>query len=153
LLARGEVYLQTDRIDEAAADFNAVLRVEKDSFTAKLGIARVQIARTLYGSAYEYARAAYLLASDDRQKAIAQYWRAKALIGLEEYKAAATSLEELLQYPEDILPDLLRNDALTVYKQVITPTPTRTPVSQGTKPALTGKTATSSPTRTATPRK
>jgi len=153
LLARGECYLQTEKMDEAAADFNAVLRVDKNSFAANLGIARIQISRTLYGSAYEFARAAVELAREDRQKAIAQYWRAKALIGLEEYKAAAASLEEVLQYPEDILPALLRNDALTVYKQVITPTPTRTPVSQGTKPAQTGKTATSSPSRTATPRK
>jgi len=153
LLVRGECYLQTARVDEAAADFNAVLRVDKNSFAANLGIARIQISRTLYGSAYEFARASVELAQGDRQKAIAQYWRAKALIGLEEYKAAAASLEEVLQYPEDILPTMLRNDALTVYKQVITPTPTRTPVSQGTKPAQTGRTATSSPSRTATPRK
>ena len=153
LLVRGECYLQTAKVDEAAADFNAVLRMDKNSFAANLGIAQIQISRTLYGSAYEYARAAYELGKGDRQKAIAQYWRVKALIGLEEYKAAAAGLEELLQYPEEILPAMLRTDALTVYKQVITPTPTRTPVSQRTKPALTGKTATSSPTRTATPRK
>ena len=151
LLARGEVYLQTGKVDEAAMDFNAVLREDKNSFPATLGIARVQMARTLYGSANEYAAAAFRLASGDRQKALAQYWRAKTLIGLENYKAAATSLQEILQYPEDLLPSALRTDAQMLYKQVITPTPTKTPAVTSTTPPLTGKTATSRPTRTAIP--
>jgi len=151
LIARGEVYLQTGKLDEAALDFNAVLREDKNSFPATLGIARVQMARKLYGSANEYAAAAFRLASGDRQKALAQYWRAKALIGLEEYKAATTSLEELLQYPEDLLPAKLLADVQTMYRQVITPTPTITPVITATTPPQTGKTATSKPTRTAIP--
>lgn len=153
LLARGEVYLQTGKNDEAAIDFNAALRLDKNSFAGNLGIARIQISRTLYGSAYEYARIAYNLASDDRQKAIALYWRVKALVGLEEFKAAATGLEELLAYPDELLPGEFRTDALAIYRQVITPTPGVTPTKSGTRSAPPGATATSRPGSTPTPRK
>jgi len=127
LLARGEIYLHDGQVDEAARDFNAVLRENKKSFPANLGISRIQLSRELYGSAYEYARAAYELAQGDRELAAALYWRAQALIGLDEKRAAARDLEALLNLPDEALTDDLRLDALSIYKQVITATPTLTP--------------------------
>lgn len=130
LVARGEIYLQQEKVEEALVDFNAALRVDKNSFEANIGIARIQISKTLFGSAYEYSRVAYDLAQTDPQKATALYYRALALIGLEENNAAAKDLEELMKYPEDVLPADLYANALRVYEQVVTPTPT--PASRNT---------------------
>lgn len=127
LLARGEVYLKDGKAEEAAVDFNAAIRQNKNSFAANLGISRVQIARELYGSAYEYARVALQLAQGDRQNAAALYCRALALIGLDEERAAVNDLEALLAFPPELLPEALRRDALNTYRQVITPTPSLTP--------------------------
>ncbi len=128
LLVRGEIYLHNGQMDEAAVDFNTVLREDENSFTAKLGISRIQYARELYDSAREYARAAYGLARTDREKALALYWRALALIELDEMQAAVRDLQTLMSLPEGSLPVELKLDAMKVYQQVITPTPTRTPV-------------------------
>jgi len=125
-LARGEVYLQQGKLDEAALDFNAVLRQEKKSFGANLGIGRIQIERKLYGSAFEFCRAAYDLATSDRQKALALYWRAQALIGLDQKNAAANDLNALLAFPPGTLPAEIVSAAAELYRQVITPTPTPT---------------------------
>jgi tetratricopeptide (TPR) repeat protein len=147
LIARGEIYLQQEKVEEALVDFNAALRLDKNSFEANIGIARIQISRTLFGSAYEYSRAAYNLAQTNPQKATALYYRALALIGLDENDASAKDLEELLKYPEDVLPADLYENALKVYEQVVTPTPTST-LTRTPTPA-----SRSTPSPSATPRK
>ena len=155
LLARGEIYLKDGKAEEAAVDFNAAIRQDKNSYAANLGIARVQIARELFGSAYEYARVALQLAQGDRQIAAALYYRALALIGLDEERAALRDLETLLALPAEVLPEEIRQGALETYRQVITPTPTFTPrptvyttpvPTKDLPPAITA-------TPTATPRK
>jgi len=127
LLARGEIYLKDGKVEEAAVDFNAAIRQDKNSYAANLGIAKVQIARELFGSAYEYAQGALQFAQGERQNAVALYYRALALIGLDEEQAALRDLETLLALPPEVLPDEIRLGALETYKQVITPTPTFTP--------------------------
>lgn len=147
LLARAEILFREEKIDEAAADFNAALRLDKKSFGANLGIARIQISKTLYGSAYEYIRVANDLAESENEKALVFFWRAQALIGLKEYKAATADLESLFKLPQGVLPADLRSAALSLYKQVITPTPTLTP----TKAITTTRTAGITPTPTPSP--
>lgn len=149
LEVRGEVYLRNGQMDEAAVDFNNVLRAEKSSFIATLGISHIQHSRELFGSAHEYARAAYDLARTDREKAMALYWRALALIGLDEEPAAMRDLQAIFSLPEGSLPAELELDALNVYNQLITPTPTSeplptsvTPTPKPTKTPLTATTAT-----------
>ena len=155
LVARGEIYLKDGKAEEAAVDFNAAIRQDKNSYAANLGIAKVQIARELFGSAYEYARVALQLAQGDRQNAAALYYRALALIGLDEERAALRDLESLLALPPEALPEEIRQGALETYRQVITPTPTFTPrptvyttpvPTKDLPPAITA-------TPTATPRK
>lgn len=127
LTARGEIYLHNGQVDEAAADFNNVLRADKTSFAATLGISQIQHSRELFGSAHEYARAAYELARTERETAAALYWRAMALIGLDEKQAAARDLETLLNMAEESLPAELKLNAMEVYQTMITATPTLTP--------------------------
>lgn len=123
LLARGEIYLHDGLLDEAAADFVEVIRMDKNSFDAALGISRVQFSRNLFDKAYEYAGSAYQLARGNRQLAAALFWRARALIGLEEDEAAVADLLALLSLPEGTYSDDLRSRALKNYEKVITATP------------------------------
>jgi len=72
------------------------------------------------------------------------------LIGLDEERAAIRDLESLLALPQEVLPEDLRVDALSLYKQVITPTPSLTPVpTRYTTPMPTKNLP---PAMTATPR-
>jgi tetratricopeptide (TPR) repeat protein len=141
LEVRGEVYLRNGQMDEAAVDFNNVLRTDKTSFIATLGISRIQHARELYGSAHEYARAAYDLARTDREKAYALYWRAMALIGLDEEPAATRDLQDLFSLPEASIPAELKQDAMNAYQKLVTATPTL-------EPSSTTVTTTPKPTKT-----
>jgi tetratricopeptide (TPR) repeat protein len=141
LEVRGEVYLRNGQMDEAAVDFNNVLRTNKTSFIATLGISRIQHSRELFGSAHEYARAAYDLARTDREKAFALYWRALALIGLDEEPAAARDLQALFSLPEASIPAELKLDAMNAYQKLVTATPTLAP-------SPTKVTATPKPTKT-----
>lgn len=144
-LLRAEIYLKQGKIDEASDDYNSVLRIDYNNFDANLGKGRVLLAQTLAGAAYNAFDYTEKFADTDAQKAELLYWRAKALIVLDQPGAAVSKFQEALAYPGVVLPPDLREDAESQLETLYTPTPTERPTLTPTP----GKTLT--PGRTATP--
>lgn len=143
-LLRAEIYMKQGRIDEASDDFNTVLRIDYNNFDANLGKGRVLLAQTLAGAAYNAFDYTEKFAVTDAQKARLIYWRAKALIVLDQPGAAVNKFEEALAYPGGALPADLRLDAETELQSLYTPTPTERPTTTPTPTRVT-------PARTSTP--
>jgi hypothetical protein len=76
------------------------------------------------------------LAKGDREEATALYWRAITLIELGETNSAIRDLEAVFGFPEDVLPDELRQQAEEAYLPLVTPTPSLTPTETVT-PSIT----------------
>ena len=140
-LLRADIYLQQGKIDEATSDFNTVLRLDYNNFEANLGKGRILLAQTLAGAAYNQFDYSEKFAKTDSQKAVLLYWRAVALVALDETSAAINHFETALAYPGNLLPATLRKDAEKQLAGLYTPTPTQ-------KATLT---STANPTATVTP--
>ena len=121
LLTRGDIYMLQEENDLAAKDYEAVLRLNSRSFGGNIGKGRTLLAVTYSGLAYEYFQAAEKYAVTETEKAIALYWRAIALIALNETNVAIRLMETLLEYPEGVVPLALREEAVEAYLQIVTP--------------------------------
>ena len=141
LIVRGEILLRQKKLFEASESLDSALKIDETSFEVNILKSRIQLARDLNASAVEYARRAFELGITGQQQATALYWRAMAYTAQKQKAAARADLEELLQFPEDSLPAGLRQDAMDLFHQLVTPTPTLTRVVSAT------------PTPTRTPRK
>ncbi len=159
MITRGEIYLQQGETELAAKDFDNALLFAPRSFDANIGRARVSLLDEYPGLAFEYVKTAQEYAANERQEAVALYWRAVSLIQLDQAKIAITDLETLLSMPDNVVTDDLREKVLEAYTPLVTPTPSLTPTetsiasatpTPGKSPTVT-RTPTHAPTRTPTP--
>jgi hypothetical protein len=65
-------------------------------------------------------------ADTPQEEAIALYWRAVALVGLDEISAAIRDYEAFLDLPQSEVPEELRAQAQAEYLDIVTPTPSPT---------------------------
>lgn len=151
LVLRGEIYLEQEKFDLAEADLNNALRLNSQSSAANIGKGRIMLLQDYPGLAYEYMKTAVEIAVGDREMAKALYWRAVALIDLGEMSAAIRDLETVLAFPEGILSNNLREQALETYLPLVTPTPSLTPSATKTPFLSFTPEKTYTPTRTPTP--
>jgi tetratricopeptide (TPR) repeat protein len=149
-LLRGDIYMSENELVKADNDYLRAQQLNYRSFGAFIGRARVQLAYTYAGAAYNYLDQAVDVAATPREEAIALYWRAVALVGLKETGAAIRDYEALLALPEGAVPPSLLKQAKTEYLAIVTPTPSATATQTFTPSATSTATATSSITPTAT---
>lgn len=129
LIARSKVLFEQGDYLDAAETLDRAIEIQETSFEANILKSRVQLARELNESALEFARRAFELARTDSHKAVALYWRAQAYAAQKQGSAARADLKSLLEYPAEILPAGLHEDALDLLSQLVTATPTlSTPV-------------------------
>ena len=150
-LLRGDIYMVQGKPSEADRSYLTALQLNYRSFGGLIGRARVLLLNTFAGAAYNYIERAMDAADTPREEAIALYWRAVTLVGLDEMSAAIRDYEAFLALPAADVPDDLRALALTEYLGIVTPTPfststiTATPTITRTLPTVMTFTATPSP--------
>jgi tetratricopeptide (TPR) repeat protein len=125
-LLRGDVYMVLGNLDEADRNYITALQLNYRSFGGLIGKARVLLAETFAGAAYNYIERAIDAAETPREEAIGMYWRAVALVGLNEVPSAIRYYETFLALPLAEVPDDLRAQALAEYLRIVTPTPSPT---------------------------
>jgi tetratricopeptide (TPR) repeat protein len=125
-LLRGDVYMVLGNLDEADRNYITALQLNYRSFGGLIGKARVLLAETFAGAAYNYIERAIDAAETPREEAIGMYWRAVALVGLNEVPSAIRYYEAFLALPLAEVPDDLRTQALAEYLRIVTPTPSPT---------------------------
>jgi len=145
-LLRGDIYMDQGQLEEADNSYLRAQQLYYLSFGGYIGRARVQLAKTFAGGALINIEKAQDVASNPREEAIALYWRAVAMVGLNNTSAAIFNYEEFLALPEGVAPAKLVAQAKNEYLAIVTPTPSNTPTNTLTP------TATSTPTRTFTPK-
>ncbi|HAV78019.1 MAG TPA: hypothetical protein DCX53_11780 [Anaerolineae bacterium] len=132
--------------DGAAADedLDFALNAYPDLFEANLGLVRAHLLNDRDGSALLDLDLTLQLAETDEQKALAYFWAARVHEARNELNDAADYWELLLDLPEDVMTEEMRETAeehlLDIEPAGPTSTPTRTPTS----------TRTPTPTRTPT---
>ncbi len=146
-LLRGDIYMDLGELIKADNDYLRAQQLYYRSFGALIGRARVQLAYTYAGAAYNYIKSAEEAITTPREEAIMLYWRAVALVGLKETGAAIRDYEALLALPAGVAPQDLLEKARTEYMAIVTPTPSLTSTSTFTPTT----TFTPSPTFTFTP--
>jgi tetratricopeptide (TPR) repeat protein len=161
LIARGRVLFEQGAYVEAAETLDSAIEIQETSFEANILKSQVQLTRKLNDSAIEFSRRAYELAKNDRQKATALYWRARAYAAKKQNDSARSDLKALLELPVENLPADLREEAQKLLHQLSAATPTPTPTISKTRTTTrtpsasaspaSSQSATFSPTRTPTP--
>ena len=149
-LLRGDIYMDQGKLVEADNSYLRAQQLYYRSFGALIGRARVQLANTYAGAAYNYIKTAMEAATTSREEAIALYWRAASLVGLKETGAAIRDYEAFFALPKGVAPADLLAQAREEYLVLVTPTPSLTPTITYT-PSPT-KTVTPTFTATATPK-
>lgn len=139
LLLRGQLLLDAGRADAALDDFQAVSRLDKESYLAGLGWGKALMALNYPGDAYDRFERSRALAQTEKQKAELLFWRAQSLDALKEYAAARRDYQSLLDLPAGVAESVWLSTARTRVAALTTPTAT---------PRV--KTATPTPTPTST---
>jgi tetratricopeptide (TPR) repeat protein len=121
---RGLANLELGNLDEAEYDYRKALDYYPESFDANLGLTRTYYSKEEFGSAYLQAEAAYPLAADNREKALALYWRALCQEKRGNFKDAIKDWRALLALPESAMTPQMRNDAQVHLTAIVTPTNT-----------------------------
>jgi tetratricopeptide (TPR) repeat protein len=135
---RGQANLELGNLDEADNDYKKALGFFPDSFDANLGLTRTYYVKEQFGSAYLQAEVAYSKAANNRERALALYWRALSQEKRGNFKDAIKDWQALLALPESAMTPQMRNDAEVHLRAIVTPTstpkggaktptPTRTP--------------------------
>ncbi len=127
LILRGELFLARGEIERAETDFDTVLRFDSKSFNALIGKARCFLSETYAGAAYNYLDRAADQAETPAQEAVLLYWRAVALVGLDETNAAIRDYEAFLALPTSEAYSDLRATAQIEYSALVTATATLQP--------------------------
>ncbi len=151
LLVRGEIHLRQDDFEDANKDFYNALLLDSKSFMANIGMGRALLGQNMPGAGYEYLQKAADYAKTDLESGIALYWQAVALTGFGEKNAAIRNYETLLAYPVSVIPEELRETAMSDYLQLVTPTPSPTPTITPTPSPTRTPGKTSTPTKSTSP--
>jgi tetratricopeptide (TPR) repeat protein len=125
-LLRGDIYMVQGKPDDADKSYTTALQLNYRSFGGLIGKARVLLSETFAGAAYNYIERAIDAADTPQEEAIALYWRAVTLVGLNEMSAARRDYETFLALPRAEVPEDLRAQALAEYLRIVTPTPSPT---------------------------
>ena len=148
LMQRGRIHLDEGNLDEAEADYDAAVKLRRDSFEANAGLAQVWMAQGFYGDAYKRWEEIQKYMETDADQAVLWYYRAICLRELNFPDLAIRDWTRLLEdLPEENVPAELRLAAREMLEAIYTPTPT--PI-QPTPTAT--RTPRVSPTPTRTPR-
>jgi len=139
---RGLSNLELGKLDDAEYDYRKALDFFPNSFDANLGLTRTYYMKEQFGSAYLQAEVSYAKAANNREKALALYWRALSQEKRGNLKDAIKDWQALLALPESAMTSQMRNDAEVHLRAIVTPTNT---------PRGGAKTPT--PSRTPTPTK
>ena len=135
---RGLANLELGDLAAAEYDYGKALDFFPDSFDANLGMTRTFYSKEEFGSAYLQAEVAFAKATNNREKALALYWRALSQEKRGNFKDAIKDWQALLALPESVMTPQMRNDAENHLRAIVTPTntpkggtktptPTRTP--------------------------
>jgi tetratricopeptide (TPR) repeat protein len=149
-LLRGDIYMTQNKLVEADNSYLRAQQLYYRSFGALIGRARVQLANTYAGAAYNYIETAMDAATTPREEAIALYWRAAALVGLKENSAAIRDYEAFFALPEGVAPPDLLEQARPEYLKLVTPTPSATATITNTPAPTNTITPTFTPSPSAT---
>ena len=150
LIARGRVLFEQGAYLEAAETLDSAIEIQETSFEANILKSQVQLTRKLNDSAIEFSRRAYELAKNDRQKATALYWRARAYAAKKQNDSARADLKALLELPVENLPADLREEARKLLHQLSAATSTPTTSQTRTTTRTPSASATPAPTQSAT---
>ena len=153
----GNSNLQLGNLDAAQTGFQNALKFYPDSFDAEIGLTQTFYKLGQFGNAYLQAETSMSKVTNDTQKALAIYWRAKSQVGRGSFGNALSDFQTLLSMPASDMTSQMRQDAQNQLSALLTPslTPTIEPTNTRTpKPSGTGTpslTETSTPEATNTP--
>ena len=127
LMQRGRIHLDEGNLDEAEADYDAAVKLRRDSFEANAGLAQVWMAQGFYGDAYKRWEEIQKYMETDADQAVLWYYRAICLRELNFPDLAIRDWTRLLEdLPEENVPAELRLAAREMLEAIYTPTPTPT---------------------------
>jgi tetratricopeptide (TPR) repeat protein len=124
---RGKIFISRGDFESAEADFDAVLRLDSQSFDGLIGKARCLLSKTYAGAAHNYLERAEVQIETSAQQAEWLYWRAVALVGLDETSAAIRDYEAFLALPTSDIDSDMRATAQVEYSSLVTATATLHP--------------------------
>lgn len=131
-LLRGNVNLELEKAKEAAADFDTVLLIKPDTYSALLGMGRALLKVDKASDAYNFFSLAVSKAGSSADRAAAYYWRALGLEQIKNIPSALADWEALLKLPANEVPAQYRETAQQRIQQAATPTRTPTPTATPT---------------------
>lgn len=131
-LLRGNVNLELEKAKEAAADFDTVLLIKPDTYSALLGMGRALLKVDKASDAYNFFSLAVSKAGTSADRAAAYYWRALGLEQIKNIPSALADWEALLKLPANEVPAQYRETAQQRIQQAATPTRTPTPTATPT---------------------
>jgi tetratricopeptide (TPR) repeat protein len=149
---RGLIYLQIEQADKAVADLREAQRRNARDFSTNLALGKAYFLQERYPTAYSQFALTEEFASTPFEKAEFYYYRAQALVKLNEKVAAARDWNALLTIADEAVPTMWIVTAQDWLNQYYTPTPTPvTPSATSTRQPTTTFTATHTRQPTMTP--
>lgn len=133
---RGETNLELGNVEEAITDLRAALRYNQNFFDAGIGLTRALYADGDYNNGYAELIKHEKLADTDEKRAIFLYYRAISLGQIGFPKESIRDWEAILELPEEVTSEEMREEAqasidafrtATPIPPTATFTPTRTP--------------------------
>ena len=147
---RGVAYLALEEFKKASDDFKYANAYDPNDFDASIGLAQVFLKMDFPGDAYlQIKDHASKLAKSDSQSAQVYYWQAVALEALEN-DSAITFWQNLLDLPEDVVPEEWWNQAQERFAARVTASPTPALTITPTRTLTLTKTPNKTPTKTPT---
>ncbi len=147
----GNSNLQLGNLVTAQTNFQDALQYYPDSFDAEIGLTQTFYRMGEFGSAYLQAETSMSKVTNDTQKALAIYWRAKSQVKRGSLGDAISDFQTLLSMPESDMTAQMRTDAQDQLSALLTPSLTPTIEPTGTPKGEVSSTDTSTPTETSTP--
>lgn len=156
---RAKCLLEDGDYVEAQTDFERGIPFTGETFEVKIGLTRAYYGQEKFGTAYQQAEGAMVLAKTDEDKGLVLFWRALSHEGRNAFKEARDDWQALLKLPESATSEDMRATAQEHLEKLaqMTPSPTLKPTSTPTRtktplpPTDTKKAPTPTPTRTRTP--
>jgi tetratricopeptide (TPR) repeat protein len=131
-LLRGNAYLELEKSKEAATDFDTVLLIKPDTYSALLGMGRALLKVDKASDAYNFFSLAVSKSTTNAERAAAYYWRALGLEQIKNITSALADWDALLKLPANDVPAQYRETAQQRIQQAATPTRTPTPTTTPT---------------------
>ncbi len=127
LIYRGLANVKLGNYRDAEGDLNAAVADDPNSFEARLGYAEALYGIEKYGSAFLQAEAMRGLESNDQEKALELYWRARIQEKRDDIRDAIKSWNALLKLDEKATTKEMRAEAQARLNALLPPTSTPKP--------------------------